>query len=141
MARFAHSIPIEAAVERVYAALATEKGMRGWWTRDTEMEERVGGKADFGFDGREAVFHMRIQALQAGKRVKMVCTGGQPEWKGTTLEWRIGRDGRGAVVSFEHKGWRAVTPFAASCNSMWGNLLFRLKKYVETGKPNPQWSR
>jgi hypothetical protein len=38
------------------------------------------------------------------------------------------------------RGWREPTDFAASCSSMWGNLMFRLKAYAETGKPNPQWT-
>jgi hypothetical protein len=29
----------------------------------------------------------------------------------------------------------------AGCNSMWGNLMFRLKAFVETGKPSPQWTK
>jgi hypothetical protein len=32
-----------------------------------------------------------------------------------------------------------MTDFCASCNSMWGCLMFRLKDYAETGKPAPQW--
>jgi len=23
---------------------------------------------------------------------------------------------------------------------MWGNLMFRLKRYVESGEPDPQWT-
>lgn len=140
MPDFFHSIPIDAKPKDVYAAVATEKGMQGWWTRDTVMEEKVGGKADFGFDKREAVFHMEIKALKPGKTVKMSCISGPPEWTGTKLEWTIEAEGSGSVLSFSHRGWRKLTPFAASCNSMWGHLMFRIKKFVETGKPEPQWT-
>ncbi len=45
MADLFHSIPINASPKDVYDAVATQKGMRGWWTRDTKMDERVGGNA------------------------------------------------------------------------------------------------
>jgi len=43
MPNLMHSIPIAANPEAVYEAVATQKGMRGWWTRETTMDERVGG--------------------------------------------------------------------------------------------------
>ena len=45
MAEIKHQIPIQAAPEKVYAALATQQGLRGWWTADTDADEKVGGKA------------------------------------------------------------------------------------------------
>jgi uncharacterized protein YndB with AHSA1/START domain len=134
MARLTHSI-------QVYAAFATEKGMRGWWTRDTRMDARVGGKVDFGFERRAVVFHMKIRAMQPGKSVRMRCTGGQAQWKGTTLEWRVAKQGKGSALSFVHAGWRRLSPYAVGCNSMWGHLMFGLKRYVESGRPGPQWKR
>jgi len=141
MARLAHNIPIDADPRKVYAALATEKGMRGWWTRDTRMDARVGGKADFGFERRAVVFHMKIRSMKPGKSVRMVCTGGQAEWKGTTLEWKIARQGKGSLLGFVHGGWRRLSPYAIGCNSMWGHLMFGLKRYVESGRPGPQWKK
>jgi len=35
---------------------------------------------------------------------------------------------------------QAMTPFCASCNSMWGQLVFRLKDFVEGRNPRPQWT-
>ena len=141
MARFMHCVPIDADPKKVYAAVATEKGMRGWWTRDTRMDARVGGKADFGFERRAVVFHMRIRAMTPAKAVKMACSGGQAEWKGTTLEWKIAKQGKGCVLTFVHAGWRRLSPYAIGCNSMWGHLMFGLKRFVETGRPAPQWTK
>ena len=44
-----HELKIDALPERVFAALSTEKGFRGWWTRDVKFEPRVGRVAEFGF--------------------------------------------------------------------------------------------
>jgi uncharacterized protein YndB with AHSA1/START domain len=44
MAELRHQIPINATPEKVYAALATQAGLRGWWTVDVAADEKVGGK-------------------------------------------------------------------------------------------------
>jgi uncharacterized protein YndB with AHSA1/START domain len=135
-----HSVPVAAAPEKVYAAVATQAGMQGWWTRDTTMTAKVGGKAEFGFSKRGMVFRMTVDDLKANRRVRLSCSGDHPEWAGTTLEWTIEPTAEGTVLKFFHRGWKGPTDFCASCNSMWGHLMFRLKAFVESGKPSPQWT-
>jgi len=36
MAELNHQIPINASVQKVYAALTTQAGLRGWWTADAK---------------------------------------------------------------------------------------------------------
>jgi len=134
-------VPINASPDKVYAAVATQAGMRTWWTADTQMEEAVGGKAEFGFEKHAAIFRMTIEKLDPGRCVIMKCHGGQPEWNGTELRWDItsNEDG-GATLRFAHTGWRAVTDFCSSCNAMWGNLMFRLKDSLEGKDRGPQWT-
>ena len=139
MADLKHQVPIDAAPAKVYAAIATQNGMRNWWTADTRMDEKSGGKAEFGFDKRGMVFRMEIDTLDSGKRIVMRCHGDHPEWAGTTLSWTIAGADDKAVLHFTHGGWKDVTDFCASCNSMWGQLMFRLKGYVEGKNPGPQW--
>src|SRR5262245_18784060 len=59
MADLFHSITIEAKPNAVYAAVATQKGMRGWWTADTTMQAKPGGKVEFGFEKSAVVFSDR----------------------------------------------------------------------------------
>jgi uncharacterized protein YndB with AHSA1/START domain len=134
-------VPINAAPDKVYAAIATQAGMRSWWTADTRMEEKIGGKAEFGFEKRGMIFRMTIDRLDPGHCVAMSCHGDQPEWSGTTLRWDIakGEAGDGATLRFVHSGWREVTDFCSSCNAMWGNLMFRLKDSAEGNGRGPQW--
>lgn len=93
---------------------------RSWWTADAKAEEKVGGKADFGFDKRAIVFRMKIEKLERGKSVVWSCHGDQPEWNGTTLTWDL--------------------EMFAICNSSWGELMYRLKNYVEGRNPGPHWT-
>src|SRR6185369_2149863 len=85
-----HGITIAAPPEKIYRALTTEDGIRGWWTTDVSMHERVNGRAMFGFENHAVVFKMQIEELQLSSLVRWRCDGGnQPEWVGTTIEFRL----------------------------------------------------
>jgi uncharacterized protein YndB with AHSA1/START domain len=135
-----HLISINASPDAVYAALATQRGLASWWTADTRADEKVGGKAEFGFDDRGMVFRMRIDELVPGKRVVWSCLGDQPEWSGTTLTWTISRENDVSVLRFTQR-WKAMTDMVAICNSTWGELIYRLKDYVEGRNPGPHWTK
>ena len=66
MAELKHQIGIQAPPEKVYAAIATQAGLRSWWTADTKADERAGGKAEFGFNKHAVVFRMTIEELEPG---------------------------------------------------------------------------
>ena len=134
MPELRHQIPIDAAADKVYAALATQAGLRSWWTADTKADEKVGGKAEFGFDKRGIVFRMKIEKLEPGKSVVWSCHGDQPEWNGTKLTWTLDKDGKGTTVRFNHSGWKAVTEMFAICNSSWGELCVSLKELCRRKK-------
>ena len=134
-----HQIPIDASPEKVYAALATQAGLRNWWTADTQADEKVGGKAEFGFSKRGMVFRMKIEKLEPGKQVVWSCHGDQPEWNGTTLTWNIANEDGATVLRFTQSGWKAMTDMCAICNSTWGELMYRLKGYLEGKNPGPHW--
>lgn len=70
-----HAIQIEASPDKVYQAIATDAGLRGWWTSDSNADSTVGGKAEFGFDERSTLVHMGIEELKPGARVVWSCPG------------------------------------------------------------------
>src|SRR6266849_7935128 len=107
MAEIKHQIPISAAPEKVYLALTTSTGLRGWWTADSTAEEKVGGQAEFGFDKRGMVFRMKVEKLDPGKQLVWTCHGDHPEWNGTTLTWDISRVDRLSMIRFKHRGWKS----------------------------------
>lgn len=109
MAELHHQIAIKSTPEKVYAALTTQSGLRLWWTVDANVEEQVGGKADFGFGKPATVFRMKIERLTPAKEVIWRCSGDHPEWAGATLTWSISPGDGTTVLRFTHSGWRAVT--------------------------------
>ena len=134
-----HQITISASADKVYAALATQAGLRGWWTADTQADEKAGGKAEFGFDRHGSVFHMKIEELLPGKRVVWSCQGDHPEWNGTILTWTMTPEKKGTILRFAQSNWKEYSDFCAMCNSTWGELMYRLKDYVEGRNPGPHW--
>jgi|SRR5579863_3305046 len=139
MADLKHQIPIHSTPEKVYAGLTSQGALRAWWTADTIIDDKVGGEAVFGFDRRSIVFRMKIEKLVPGKRVVWSCHGDNPEWAGTTLTWDLAPSGEMTMLRFTHSGWKAVTDLYAICNSSWGELMHRLRDYVEGKNPGPHW--
>ncbi len=137
MAEMKHQIPIKTSPAKAYAAIATPAGLK---TADTNAEERVGGKAEFGFDRRSMVFRMKVEKLEPGKLVVWSCQGEHPEWAGSTLTWNISNEDGVTVVRFTHGGWKSVSDFFATCNSTWGELMYRLQSCLEGRNPGPHWT-
>ena len=46
-----HRLTIHAPPERVFEALTTAEGIRNWWTRDADLDARIGGAGEFCFYG------------------------------------------------------------------------------------------
>lgn len=140
MTTIRHQIDIAAPAAAVYAALATQEGLRGWWTVDATTDETVGGACQFGFYKRATVFRMKIDVLDKDRRIVWSCLGDQPEWAGTTLTWTIVPQEGGAKLQFAQSGWKSDSDYCASCNTAWGELMHRLKAFTEGGKPGPRWA-
>ena len=137
-----HRINIAAPAEKIYDALTTEEGVRGWWTTDVKMDSRVGGKAIFAFMGHSVEFQMRIEQLTPPSLVRWQCVGGSsPDWVGTTQEFRLEPADDGEVLlKFCHGGWKSGGDHCYYCNTTWGHLLVTLKNYAERGVKQPYFT-
>ena len=137
MADMLHRMQINASPAKVYEALTTQAGLRGWWTGDSVAEPRVGSVAEFGFGNRATLFCMRTDELIPEERVVWTCVGDVEEWKGTRLIWELRRSNDSTELRFTHGNWRATDGWFATCNSTWGALMYRLKDYAEGKAPGP----
>jgi uncharacterized protein YndB with AHSA1/START domain len=59
MARIKHYLIIKAPPEKVYEAVTTTGGIKGWWTLDAIADEKVGGVAEF-------IFGERFRVIKSG---------------------------------------------------------------------------
>jgi uncharacterized protein YndB with AHSA1/START domain len=137
-----HRIEIAAPPEKIYHALTTVDGIKGWWTNDVKMDTHAGGKAVFGFMNHSVEFEMRIVHLTPPSLVQWKCVGGSsPDWIGTTQEFRFEPKAEGeTLLKFCHGGWESGGDHCYYCNTTWGHLLVTLKNYCERGVRNPYFT-
>jgi uncharacterized protein YndB with AHSA1/START domain len=133
MADIQHSIQIAAKPEAVYPLCATAKGFGQWWAEDiTESAHTV----DLGFFNRATVYRLKLEAAQPPVHAEWVCESGD-EWSGTRIAFRLEARDSGAVLRFTHGGWRSESDYFLSCNTTWGELMFRLKSAAEGKSRGP----
>jgi uncharacterized protein YndB with AHSA1/START domain len=145
MENITSSIDIAAAPAKVYEALTTTAGQRGWWTTDCEVGNAVGEQAAFRFNpmgGGAGTMEVRfrIDALAPSETVEWTCIGQQnnPEWQGTRITFRLRPTKTGkTTLDFAHTGFAGKSAVYEACVKGWAFFLESLKKYAETGVGTP----
>jgi uncharacterized protein YndB with AHSA1/START domain len=130
-----HEIAITATPNKVFAAWTTNEGLTAWWTSRASVAKERGGVHVFEFEGGTVRIHFRIDALVPGEQVRWTGVPGDrmpSEWVGTTIDVRIGSlaDGR-ARMRFTHGNWASMEGAYATCNTTWGELVYRLRDWCE----------
>jgi hypothetical protein len=137
MADIRHMIQISAAPAAVYALVSSGPRFARWWAEDVTEN---GGVAELGFFNRRTVYRLRSQPGEPERRAEWVCESGD-EWGGTRLVFALETNGTGTIVRFAHAGWRGETDYFVSCNTTWGELMYRLKSAAESGRRGPLFMR
>lgn len=132
MADIKHSIQTSATPEQIYPLIATAKGLSEWWAMDVSQP---GETVDLGFFNRATIYRLRLGPATKTS-ADWVCESGD-EWNGTHIVFEIEPNKNGALIRFTHASWRAETPYFVSCNTTWGELMFRLREAAEGRKPGP----
>jgi uncharacterized protein YndB with AHSA1/START domain len=147
-ADFMLELHFDATPERVYQAIATRDGVRGWWTELCELDERVGGRAEFRFPKADFFAVARVAALEPDRRVEWQVTDSKhpatsgyvdmKDWIGTSVRFELEPDGpKRTRLRFAHVGLQPLE-CATTCRSVWSFFLAQsLRGYLETGKGEP----
>jgi len=133
MADIQHAIQIAAAPEAVYPLVATGRGFGQWWAADVAD---TNGAVTLGFFNRSTVYELEPGAKEAPALAEWNCRTGQ-EWAGTRIVFRLEGRGAGTLLRFAHAGWQSETDYFRSCNTTWGELMFRLKSAAEGKSRGP----
>lgn len=137
MADIRHRVGLAAPAGRVYGALATTKGLCGWWTRDVRGDAEIGSKLEFYFGAPEPGAVLEVTELVPGRGVSWRCLHGPDEWVGTTITYDLSTaDGQTALL-FTHAGWREPIEFMHHCSTKWAYFLLGLKAGLEGGAATP----
>ncbi len=140
MAKSSHRIRVQAAPDKVYQALTTKPGLQGWFTSDVEGDVREGQDITMSFSGKQP-FEWRLAQFKPTSRVYWECLAGPGSAKGTTVTYLLNGQGEGqTVIECDHDGWPEGHEALATCNTLWGMLMSRLKEFSETGKPHPAFT-
>jgi uncharacterized protein YndB with AHSA1/START domain len=130
---------IRAEPRRVYDALATGRGLDGWFTAGAEFDARPGGRVlfrwrDWGPDHVTTEAAGEVLEARAGRRLVFRWDSGNPEWTTVTVDLEA-REG-GTVVRLRETGYpdtAAGHRRFADCASGWGEALTLVKFHLEHG--------
>ena len=137
MAEIHHELKIQAAPERVFEALTTAQGLRGWHSAEVEGDGAPGHTWRFVHTGRPT-FRWQVTACSAPTQVAWRCEEGPGDSVGTSVSFRLSKaDDARTLVELVHTGWPGTHGNFRKCNTYWGVLLHHLRQYVETGTPRP----
>jgi len=132
-----HRITIQAPPEKIVDAVSTDEGIRSWWTEDCDVTPRVGAVEVFRFMGGAVQFQFRVDEL-GPERIAWSCVPAAntpPEWLPTKITFDMKRTPDGKTsLDFAHRGWRSAGGEFPQCNTVWGELMHRLKDSAE-GRP------
>ena len=132
---YLREVTCQATRERVFAAVATTGGLRGWWTPIVAGTPRAGGQLTFGFEGMDEAIVMRVDEVTSPSRVRWTCLehSSAPDWSATTIQFVLGDAGsEGCTLTFSHLGLPAEQVAAG-----WDRFLASLTALVETGHGAP----
>jgi uncharacterized protein YndB with AHSA1/START domain len=126
-----HAIKIAAPRERVYKALSNFDDMAAWHHGNVEGKIAVGALMylnakpgmRFGWETKELVDNQRI--VQS-------CVEGPGSSQGKTLTFALSNAEAGmTLVELTDGDWADNDDHLPFCNTHWGEVLYRLKQYVE----------
>jgi uncharacterized protein YndB with AHSA1/START domain len=137
--------------ERLFNALATLDGTKGWWTKFSEGSVSVGEEASFRFPGGESFAAMKTLQRDAPRLLEWECVNSKHdkimghnelrEWIGTQIRFVIrDLDNGKSQLDFTHFRLGQLG-CSAVCSGGWSFFLNEsLRGYLEMGKGQP-WDK
>jgi len=133
-------ILFKADADRVFGALSTLKGLRGWWTTLVKGSTKNGRVIRFEFAGLKEHILMRVAKTNKQKLVEWNCLEHTEldEWNGTRIIFDLRENEPGICeLQFQHVGLVPELECYSSCRSGWDYFLKSLKEYVEKNEGTP----
>jgi uncharacterized protein YndB with AHSA1/START domain len=126
-----HRVGINAKPEKVFSALTTINGLRGWWVSTTTGDAAKGGVINFGF------CDMKVLAADPGKLVRWQCTRGPDEWLATEVTFSLDWKDDQTFILFKHANWKEPVEFMHHCSTKWATFLLSLRDVLEGAEGHP----
>jgi len=137
MKQIIHAVHIHVPPSKVFGAVTTAAGLRGWWTKQVTVEEGEGGIIHFTFGG-DFNPQMKQVTLEPDRRVVWQCVGGHDNWLDNTFRFSLTeRDGETMLIFAQDYARELSDEVYGIYNFNWGYYLNSLKRLCETGEGVP----
>jgi uncharacterized protein YndB with AHSA1/START domain len=132
-------LDVAAGQEAVWEALTTHQGITSWWTTRAEVPEGQGAVLKLSFPDAPITWDLRVDQARQPQRLVWHCVGGPPQWVDTEVAFALSPAAQGdaTTVRFDHVGWREADQMFRVVTFGWGQMLSRLKGFLDSGKAMP----
>ncbi|GGB61620.1 SRPBCC family protein [Fictibacillus barbaricus] len=145
---FHYTLRLPVSAKKLYEAIATEDGVRRWWTQFADVGQETGSIAEFRFPMAGFYVKAEIQSLIPSKLVEWkVIDSMHPEksgfsnlrdWEGTVIRFDIEDVSENeSVVHFTHQGLTKELECYQVCENGWFTYLSSLKELLVNGQGKP----
>ena len=126
-----HAIKIAASRRHVFKALADAGKMAAWHVGGIEGEIAVG--STLYLNPKPGLrFGWQTDEIVTNERLRQICVEGPGSSVGKILIFALSDTGNGGtLVKLTDSGWPDGDADLPFCNTRWGEVLLRLKEYVE----------
>jgi uncharacterized protein YndB with AHSA1/START domain len=131
MSDILHRVGIDAKPDKVFDALTTIEGLRGWWSSTASGSAAKGDIIKYGF------CDMQVIAAEPSKLVHWRCIGGPDEWLNTEVIFRLDWKEDQTFVVFKHANWKEPVEFMHHCSTKWATFLLSLRDLLEKSNGHP----
>jgi uncharacterized protein YndB with AHSA1/START domain len=127
-----HAIKVAAPRPRVFKAIADIAEMKAWHLGAIEGAIAVG--STFYLNPKPGLrFGWTTDEIVTNTRLRQTCVEGPGRSVGKTLVVALSdSDKANTLVTLSDSGWHNGDADLPFCNTRWGEVLLRLKEYVET---------
>jgi len=137
MKNIEHEVKIKAPIEKVFKALTSLQELKCWHTADITGSTKQQEVMTFAGKDKPS-FRWKTIGLEPNKKVVWECIEGPGDSVGTQAIYKLSEtDNKHTILEFSHTKWPLEAENFRKCNTLWGNLLYHLKKYTETGSADP----
>jgi uncharacterized protein YndB with AHSA1/START domain len=137
---YAREVTIQAPCERVFDAIATLDGVRGWWTRLATGSDEVGGTIRLEFEGLDEYIDLKVKIARRPSEVEwsVVEHASLDDWAGTRIRFELSPvSGAACKLAFEHVGLSPRLECFEACEAGWDHFLGSIVALAERGTGEP----
>lgn len=135
-----HNFPINAPLEKVFAAISTPQGLDCWWTKSASGIPALGETYHLFFEP-DYNWTACVSLYQPNEAFELTMQLSDADWEGTKVGFRLVEKNGLTEVQFYHGTWKTDNEHFRISSYCWAMYLRLLKRYAEFGEFVPKADR